>query len=218
MAAPKISFPISDILFGVLDRLFKDNATGKVLASRVAVVVLLFLMALIWYRGETVLEYYKQSRYDTYSEIIQKERNARFESAALEQLQIVHISSEADFSAVYSFRPKNLNYFVDLIAYEGRLPSTINEKSLGGFPVDKTMTEYSVHLSGRAYKSVDKFAFLPTKKPSPEINFMYSCPYFNLDNIYAGTVSMYWYGGEHIDESRLDSICSQAARILGRAR
>ena len=88
MAAPRISFSPSDILFGVLDRLFKDNATGKVLASRVAVVILLFMMAIVWYRGDSFFEYYKQSKYETYSEIIEKERNARFESVALEQLQI----------------------------------------------------------------------------------------------------------------------------------
>ena len=119
---------------------------------------------------------------------------------------------------MYSFRPKNLNYFVDIIAYEGKLPSTISEKSLGGYPVDKTMDEYTVHLNGRHYYSDSKFAFLPTKKPTPEINYMYSCPYFNLDNIYAGTITMYWYRNDHISNDRLESICSQAARILGRAK
>lgn len=217
--APKISFSLSDILFGVLDRLFKDNATGKLLASRVVVVILLFLMALVWYKGDTALAYYKDSSYEAYSEVIQKERNSKFESSALEQLQIIHISSGADFSAIYSFRPKNLNYFVDLIAYEGKLPSTLSEKSLAGFPVDKTTNEYSTHLGGRPFTSKNQFAFLPTKKPTPELNFMLSCPFFNLDNIYAGTITMYWYKGSLIlEESRLEALCNQAARTLGRAR
>ena len=56
MAAPRISLSPSGILFGVLDRLFKDNATGKVLASRVAVVILLFIMAIDFYRGDSFLE------------------------------------------------------------------------------------------------------------------------------------------------------------------
>lgn len=219
MATPKVSFSPSDILFGLLDRIFKDNATGKVLISRVAVIILLFLMALIWYKGSILLDYYVRAKYDTYTEIIQKERALRFESAALEQLQIVHISSGADFSAVYSFRPKNLNYFVDLIAYEGKLPSTISEKSLGGFPVDKTADEYIIHLSGRHFSSKSEFAFLPTKSKTAELSYMYSCPYFNLDNIYAGTVTMYWYKGNNIlEEDRLAAICNQAVRILGRAK
>lgn len=219
MATPKISIQLTDILFGVLDRLFKDNATGKVLASRVAVLFLLFIMGLVWFKGDTAMAYYKESSYDTYSQIIQKERDAKFESSALEQLQIVHVSSGADFSAIYSFRPKNLNYFVDLIAYEGQLPTTLSEKNLGGFPVDKTSGEYSTHLGGRPFKSPSQFAFLPTKKKTPELKYMFSCPYFNLDNIYAGTVTMYWYNIEDkIDDSRLESICNQAARTLGRAR
>ncbi|URY13899.1 holin [Shigella phage ESh27] len=219
MAAPRISFSLSDILFGLLDRIFKDNASGNILISRVAVVVLLFLMALIWYKGNIFMDYYVRSKYDTYTEVIQKERNTRFESAALEQLQIVHVTSRADFSSVYSFRPKNLNYFVDLIAYEGKLPSTVTEKSMGGFPVDKTTAEYSVHLSGLHFTSKTDFAFLPTKSKTPELAYMYSCPYFNLDNIYAGTVSMYWYkGSDVLNEERLAAICNQAARILGRAK
>ena len=49
---------------------------------------------------------------------------------------------------------------------------------------------------------------------------MFACPYFNLDNVYSGSVEMYWYGGKEpdIDKQRLAGICSQAARSLGRAK
>lgn len=218
MTTPRTPIPIVDILFGVLDRLFKDNATGRVLASRVLTVIILFILCLIWYKGDTFMEAYKQSRYETYAKVLQKDRDAKFDSSALEQLQIVHVSSGADFSAVYSFRPKNLNYFVDLIAYEGRLPSTVDEKKLGGYPVDKTSSEYSSHLSGAYFASNSEFAFLPTKKKATDLQYMFSCPYFNLDNVYSGTVSMYWYTPPIIPESRLNAICQQASRTLGRAR
>ncbi|QJT71851.1 holin lysis mediator [Shewanella phage Thanatos-1] len=209
-----------DLVMGVLGFIFKDNASGRILFSRVGVIVVFFVLALIWYKGDYIMETYKESSYSNYSEMLQKERNAKFETAALEQLQIVHVSSGADFSAVYSFRPKNLNYFVDLIAYEGRLPSTVNEKNLGGFPVDKTSREYTVHLSGRNFWTETEFIFLPTKKDSSELKFMFSCPYFNLENIYAGTISMYWYEKPHMakDIDRLTSICSQGTRTLGRSR
>jgi hypothetical protein len=217
--ASKFSIPITDIIFGVWDRVFKDNATGQVLASRVLVVIIFFALGMIWFKSDALMATYKDSSYDTYAEILQKERDQRFETAALEQLQIVHVSSGADFTAVYSFRPKNLNYFVDLIAYEGRLPSTVSEKSLAGFPVDKTTTEYSTHLGGRVFKSTEEFAFLPSKERTKELKYMFSCPYFNLDNVYAGTVTMYWYSViPRISETRLESICGQAARTLGRSR
>lgn len=212
------SIPIIDLVLGILDRIFKDNATGKVMASRVAVIIILFSMMLIWFKGEEYMQLYKESRYESYSKILQKNRDQAFDTAALEQLQIVHVSSNADFSAVYSFRPKNLNYFVDLVAYEGKLPDIVDEKNLGGFPVDKTSQEYQTHLTGAHFQSFDEFVFLPTKQHNSGLKYMYSCPYFNMDNIYSGTVSMYWYNNPVLDEKRLSQICAQAARTLGRTR
>ena len=209
---------ITDLLFGVLDRLFKDNATGKVLFSRVIALVVVFILALTWYRLDTIMEYWKASRYETYAKVLQEDKEAKFETSALEQLQIAHVSSNADFSAVYSFRPRNLNYFVDLVAYEGRLPGTVNEKNLGGFPVDKTSNEYTTHLRGANFSTDSEFVFLPTKKKEGELRYMFSCPYFNLDNVYAGTVAMYWYSKPEINDLRLAAICGQAARTLGRAK
>lgn len=207
-----------DLIFGVLDRIFKDANTGKLIFLRILSVIVLFILCLIWYKSDAISQLYRDSKYETYSEIIQKEREIKFETSALEQLQIVHVSSGADFSAIYSFRPKNLNYFVDLIAYEGTLPSAVSEKNLGGYPVDKTSAEYGTHLAAGYFSSNSEFVFLPTKKKVEDVKYMFSCPYFNLDNIYSGTVSMYWYEGTTLSETRLNSICQQAARTLGRAR
>lgn len=217
--ASKISIPITDILFGVLDRLFKDNASGKLLFSRVVVVIILFVLAFIWYKSDYLAQTYVESSYEKYTELLNKEKDLKFDNTALEQLQIVHVSSGSDFSAVFNFRPKNLNYFVDLIAYEGKLPSTLDPKNLGGYPIDKTTPEYSTHLTGRYFWSEKEFVFLPTKKKPQEITYMFSCPYFNLDNVYSGTVEMYWYDGRvPMEHDRLTSICGQAVRALGRAR
>lgn len=209
---------LADLLFGVLDRLFKDNATGKLLASRIVALIIIFILAITWYRLDMILDYWKTSRYETYAKVLQEDKDTKFETSALEQLQIAHVSSNADFSAIYSFRPRNLNYFVDLIAYEGRLPSTVNEKNLGGFPIDKTSNEYTTHLRGAIFSSEDEFVFLPTKKKEGELQYIFSCPYFNLDNVYAGTVAMHWYNKPTISDQRLAAICGQAARTLGRAK
>lgn len=215
----KTSFSITDILFGVLDRLFKDNASGKVLFSRVFVVIILFALTFVWYKSDSLLTAYVNSTYEKYDSIVQRDRDTKFVNTAIEQLQIVHVSSGSDFSAVYAFRPKNLNYFVDLVAYEGQLPSTIDPKNLGGYPIDKTTPEYSTHVSGRYFWSEKEFVFLPTKKVPPEITYMFSCPYFNLDNVYSGTVEMYWYNSRPIiGTERLTSICGQAVRALGRSK
>lgn len=218
MSSQRATIGSADLVFGLLDRLFKDDATGKVLASRVATIIILFALGVFWFKGDMLFELYKQSKYETYATVLKKDRDIKFDTTAIEQLQIVHVSSAADFSAIYSFRPPDLNYFVDLVAYEGKLPNTVNEKNLGGFPVDKTSYEYSKHLSGANFSSNNEFVFLPTKNKEDDIKYMYSCPIFNLNNVYAGAVSMYWYSVPSIKEERLASICGQASRTLGRAR
>lgn len=175
-------------------------------------------MALIWFKGESLTQIYKQSRFEAYAEIISVDKDKRFETTVLEQLQIVHVSSGADFSAVYNFRPRNFNYFVDMTAYEGKLPESIDPKNLGGFPIDKTSDEYQKHLAGANYISNTDFIYLPTTSEENSIKFMYSCPYFNLDNVYSGTVAMYWYDIPKYSEMRLQAICGQASRAIGRTR
>lgn len=59
MVVFRILFLIFDILFGVLDCLFKDNVIGKVFVFWVVVVIFLFIMVIVWYRGDSFFEYYK---------------------------------------------------------------------------------------------------------------------------------------------------------------
>ncbi|QUL77479.1 holin [Escherichia phage UPEC07] len=215
---PKVGISIPDLLFGLLDRIFKDNATGKVVFSRVLVIVLLFLMVVIWYKGDAILDAYRDASYASYTEMIRQDQDNRFKIAAIEQIQIVHSSSGADFTAIYSFRPTNLNYFVDMVGYEGILPDTVDEKNLGGFPIDKTSAEYLAGVNGNYFESSTESVFLPTKKKS-SFSYMFSCPFFNLENVYAGTVSLYWYKQKPIlGFDRLSAMCGQAGRTLGRTR
>lgn len=211
------SIPIVDILFGLLDLLFKD-ANGKVLASRVATLIILFVMAIIWVKGDQIMHTYKESSFENYAKIIQLEKDKQFNTTIQEQLQIVHVSSGSDFSAVYVFRPKNLNYFVDLEVYEGKIPESVDSKNMGGYPVDKTSSEYSVHLSGMSFESKEEFIYLPTTNEDKKVSYMFSCPYFNIDNIYSGSISMYWFSEPKVNKKRLDPICNQAARAIGRSR
>lgn len=213
------SLPVFDFIFGLLDRLFKDGATGKVLASRVLTLIILFVMALIWVKSDAIAQAWKESSYENYAHALQVEKDKRFDITIQEQLQSVQVASAADFSAVYVFRPKNLNYFVDLEVYEGRIPESVDPKNMGGYPVDKTSEEYLSHLAGQSYASETEFTYLPTQDDVKGVAYMYSCPYFNLDNIYSGTVSMYWIDKKpSATKKRLDSICNQAARAIGRTR
>lgn len=216
MEPPKISF--YDFIFGAFDRIFKDTTSDKVIASRVLVAILFFLMALIWYKGDILMDMYKEASYSSYRRMIEEDRDNKFKITAIEQLQIVHSSSGADFTAIYSFRPTNMNYFVDLVGYEGQVPDTVDVKNLGGFPIDKTSEEYTAGVNGNYFVSTKESVFLPTKKKT-EFAYMFSCPFFNLENIYAGSISLYWYTTKPaLSYERLTSMCGQAGRTLGRTR
>lgn len=210
--------PIADVLFRLLDILFKD-ANGKILATRVATLIIIFIMSIIWVKGDSVLKYYKESSYESYETLIEEEREKEFKLAIKEQLKIVHTASGADFSVVYVFRPKNANYFVDVETYEGTIPYSIDPKNMGGFPIDKTSTEYMEHIAGREFMTSTEFVFLPTNDENKGVSYMYSCPYYNMDNVYSGAISMYWIDDlPSVPSQRLETICAQAARVIGRAR
>ena len=207
-------------LFGGVLRLIYKDASPELLVYRVLVFIILAMMFFVWYSKNELFELYKETKYDNYAYVLQAERDRNFDNAAQEQLQIVHISTYADFSAVFSFRPKNLNYFVDLIAYEGKLPNKIDEKNLGGFPINKTSDEYRTHLMGKSFTSTTEFQYIPSKQKGlgEDFAYMYSCPIFNLDNVYSGTISLAWRKKPTIDRETLDTLCNQSARTLGRIR
>lgn len=209
---------IIDGFFGLLDRLFRD-ANGKTLMQRVLVLASLFLMALVWVKGDIIIQAYKDSRYDTYSKLVDTERNNKFEYTAKDQIQILQGSSKADLAAIYSFRPKDMNYFVDMVTYQGMLPQVVDPKNLGGYPIDKQSQEYNEHITGSSFTSTTDFVYLPTKEKANQIKYMYSCPLFNLENVYSGSIEMYWYNNVPVNEDKkLFLICNQVARVLGRVR
>lgn len=210
---------ISDRL-EVLDRItnfITTIQTWKQLFIKLILIIILFLMVIVWYKWDDVFSVLKNtSTVDIHA--VEIERAKKFETASQEQLDVIHLSAGADFSAIFVFRPKNINYFVDIIAYEGRLPYEVDPKNLGGYPIDKTSEEYNKHINGLYYISEVASPYLPTKD-FVQVAYTFSCPYFNLENYYSGSILMEWYKKKPlVTDTRLMVVCNQAARILGRIR
>lgn len=199
----------------LLDTLFKD-ADGKLILWRLLSIGVLGIGCFLYVARNEFLELYKNTRYEAYQQVQKQERELKFEKAVVDQLQIAHVSSEAEFSGITEFRPVGLNYFFDLIAYEGKLPEELNSKNLGGWPVDKTSEEYIEHMNGHYYTTTEHFR-LPTRNKI-ENKWLFSCPYYNLNNNYAGSIFMMWPEKPVISEDRLNIICSQASRTIGRTK
>jgi len=209
-----------DLRLSLVDKLISfltSIKTFKQLIIKLVFVVVLFFMAIVWYKWDDVVDVLKSTH--TASVVVSEaEITKKFETASAEQLEIVHTTTGADFSAVFSFRPKNFNYFVDMVAYEGKLPQAVDPKNLGGKAIDKTSDEYLRHVSGLYYSANVASSYLPTRDFVP-VAYTFSCPYFNLENYYSGSVLMEWYKKKpEITETRLTIVCGQASRILGRIR
>ena len=209
---------IIELIFGIFDRVVNDdNNTSKL--SRIAIMAILFFGSFIYMNWGDIKTTYKETRYENYHIIEQKKREDTYTDIAKQQLQILHISSKADLSLVYDYKPPNKFYYYDVVAYEGTLPSGITNTSveLVGVPIIKTSLEYTTHLMGRPFKSFDVPMFLPIS--NSEFEYLYSCPIFNSHNVYSGNISMLWIEKpEDLNEDHLFTLCFQSSRILGRAK
>ena len=209
------------MILEILDRIFKD-ASGRVLLERVVACVLIITIFLGYSKMDLILTYMKESRYEEYKKIMTEKSDSDFAIIATEQAQIIHVQSKADFSAIYAFRPKDLNYFSDIIASQGEAPSFIDKRLINGEgrPIDKSSDQYVRHLTGNNFISGEEFIFTTSERDhNDEVNYMYSCPYFNMGNVYSGSIELYYKSKPpEYDEKRLFSICNHVGRVLGRAR
>ena len=184
--------------------------------------VLIITVFLGYSKLDSILNYLKESKYEEYAKILESQKNKNFTQIAIEQAQILHTQSKADFTAIHAFKPEELNYFSEIIAMQGKAPSFIDSRLTNGEgrPIDKTANQYTTHLAGYPFTSGDEFIFLSSEKDiNNEIHYMYSCPYYNLANIYSGNIEFYYSElPPEYDEKRLFGICDFTSRVLGRTR
>ena len=210
---------IFDNVLKLIDKLFLD-ASGRILLERIVVIIILFIMALIWTKIDVISHTYKEARYENYAKIEKEQRNKNFEASAREHSQILYTSSKADLVAIYSYKPSGVNNFSELIAYQGKLPQHVDIESANEMPIDKSSRQYIEHMTGLTYQSDIEFPNLPIPQYI-DVRYMYSCPFFNVDNVYSGSIEFYWLEAPEMDkarEERLFAICHHTARALGRMK
>lgn len=214
-----------ELLFGVLDRLVgsDDSRAFKVFLSLVIVIGVFMI-----YKGHIIKDYFVESKYETYleNELINLETN--LPNVSNQALQIVKLSSGADLVLFNRYKPKESRTFYDIFSYEGTFPSEINFSSVeNNNPINKTTAEYNNHLAGLPYSDDDgDSSFMPFSLDEDSVAF--SCPVFDLNNLYAGSIVMVWYGAKELDlkmtsleknssDEKLFSICNHGSRIIGRS-
>lgn len=69
------------ILMEILDRLFKDAVTGEIVFYRAILLILVFVLGFSWYNKDEIFNVYRDTRFQNYQEILQAERDRKFEVA-----------------------------------------------------------------------------------------------------------------------------------------
>lgn len=190
---------------------------------RVGSIFVLIVSVFLYNQQEALVTVWKESRYENVLEKIQVKRESEYPIVAKEQAQIAFQVTKPDIVLIYEYIPLGKNNFAKLIEYEGILPEGITHENLKSIPINKNSKEYVEHLIGRNFLGSNMERALIIKIDYHDlIKKVYSCPIFNLDNIYTGSVVFLWYKESNFskdtNEDILETQCLQSSRILGRAK
>lgn len=161
-------------------------------------------------------------------EDLKEQRINNFPAVAREKAMILFSQTRADAVFVVKYKPDAVNDYQNIVAWEGVIPLTEGDQA--DKAVDKTSNLYRRHLEGFNYvvrvddKNKLKYSGLdiPTFK-NFQFDFIYTCPFFNLNNSYAGYIGIAWKEPPVTkeDEAQLSEylakLCDPQRRALGRS-
>lgn len=207
----------------VIQKLLSSENT-KLLMTRAAVVVILAFVFLVWINHEKIVSGFLDTRLENVLTTLEQKRDERYQQVVREQVQSSYALIQPDSVWVMSYRPININNFLDMVYYEGRLPNGKTHSDFQGITVNKISKEYQTHILGSNYNQVGPYGFV--YQMDFDVTYRYSCPIYNLKNIYAGVIVYLWYDTEpYTDradrdsfEERLSIFCGQSSRSIGRAK
>lgn len=203
----------------------KDPAAllKRVLTILVSVIVFLFIT-----NTSEVLSFLKTFSTSAVLQDVRQQRQNNFPNIAREKSMILFSQTRADAVFVVKYKPEAINDYQDIVAWESN--AQVDKSDLTNKPVDKTSNLYRKQLEGfnyvveqpqtnyNNYRGLD----IPPFK-NVVFNYIYTCPYFNLDNIYAGYIGIAWkerpVSQDDLDgfNEYLAKLCSPQQRAIGRS-
>lgn len=219
-------------LAAVFQALFSDVKDAKTLALRALTMFIALLSFIVIENQGELVNFAKTFSRNTVVEQVQGERIAMYPKVAKERATMLYTQSNADEVVVAEYKPRFVNNYQDLIAWEGRL--NVDPNKVLNAVLDKGSMMYTAHVQGQSYEYA--FSSEPTWNTSMFVTagkeyvdmgakFIYTCPIFNLDNSYSGYIGLvfkdlpYTSEDEHSKVSDyLDRICKPHARALGRKK
>ena len=189
---------------------------------RVGQIFVLIVQVFLYNQQDALVSVWRETRMENVFEQIHKKRIDEYPVTAKEQVQIQYQVIKPDIVLVYEYHPLGKNNFANVVEFEGRLPENTLTGSLKQIPINKQQKEYVEHITGRNYEgSPEDRALLIRDDHNLNVQKIYSCPIYNLDNIYSGSITYIWYKGSDISKvnnETLEAQCTQQGRILGRSK
>lgn len=148
------------------------------------------------------------------------------------ELLFYQVSPSEVFVAEYN--PKFINEYQTMVASVGSL--NISAMDIRDQSINKNSTAYAVHLQQEDYawevKAPNQYSWVKgdfitsgVEYSRLGIKYLYTCPIFNLDNMYSGYIGIAWREVPYKNnkekegmEQYLHSICMPASRLLGRSK
>lgn len=218
-------------LWGFLHTFLSEAKNPKVLMFRVLTTFFILAIYMIASNPKAIVEGARLISREAILEQLEKEREGLFNSVAKTTVTQLMSQTRADLVYIAIYEPKFINSRVRSVVAEG----TVNTNQLvrGTALVDKTGGLYLSHLSGLPFEVVvlpesvgeeGNFSFTDGFGIFRElgIEYIYTIPFFDLDNLYAGYVAVGWKSkpttreGSSLPEY-LYRITAPLARQLGRS-
>ncbi|AQT25248.1 holin [Providencia phage vB_PreS_PR1] len=215
-------------LLGVIFANF-GKSPGALLANVVSVFVAVCLYLIVMH-FPALIQWGQSLSTTSVLREIQAQREDKFPAVAREKAMALFLQTQADAVFVMKYEPEAVNDYQRVLVWEGKMP--LEKIDYEPKPVDKSSELYSTQLAGENLavrwdmeSEYFKGRNIPTFR-NQNFDFVYTCPFFNLNNIYSGYIGIAWNELPMKVEDKqsllnyeeyLGKICNSASRYLGRS-
>lgn len=223
-----------EALMALLNSLFADIKDAKTLALRAATIFLAMLSYFIVANQGNIIDYAKNFSRDAILNQAKIDTISNYPKKAREVASMLYTQTGADGVFIAEYKPKFINNYEDIIAWEGAL--SVNPSNMMNLVIDRSSKVYQEQMLGhttdyifdsKSHATWGSLGFITSGKEYTNvgIKYLYSCPIFDLANSYSGYIGI---GYKNIpynnnDEKALlndylQRVCVPQARSLGRAK
>lgn len=221
-----------EILALLVNALFSHIKDAKSLLLYSLTILITTFIYIILVNESEIIDFSKNFSRNKIIEQAEAEREMEYPHVAKERASMLYAQSNSDAVFIAEYKPKFVNNYQDIIAWEGGV--TVDPSEMINIVIDRTSEIYQRHMLGEstAYSfkdnsnwSADKFITSGREYSEIGIIYLYSCPIYDLNNSYSGYIGIGYTSTpyntleeKHKLEGYLEKICIPHARALGRKK